>query len=105
MELLKIIKKVDDSINSLLENDNWLIRHDLSGLCISHKLAEYLQTKFPEYNVDCEYNGNIDQEGGKKRIVVIKRQWPLQKWCMNKKLTRTGFSTEPSGEPVLVGFA
>ena len=35
----------------------------------------------------------------------IKRSWPLQKWCMNKKLTLTGFSTEPSGEPVLVGFA
>lgn len=74
MELSKIIKKVDVSINSLFENDNWLIRHDLSELCISHKLAEYLQTKFPDYNVDCEYNGNIDQEGGRKRIVVIKRQ-------------------------------
>tara|TARA_E500000318_G_scaffold111475_2_gene130220 strand:- start:454 stop:939 length:486 start_codon:yes stop_codon:yes gene_type:complete len=51
-----------------------LIENDLSEQCITHKLAEHLQKNFPKYNVDCEYNGNIDSEGGKKRIVAVKQQ-------------------------------
>lgn len=74
METSKIIEKVDSSINILFENDKWLIENDLSEQSISHKLGEYLQHNFPELNVDCEYNGNIDEESGRKRITVIKRE-------------------------------
>ena len=74
MEASKIKEKVLASINTLFENDKWLIENDLSEQSISHKLGEYLQTNFSEFNVDCEYNGNIDQESGRKRITVIKQE-------------------------------
>lgn len=74
METSKIIEKVNVSINKLFENDKWLIENDLSEQSISHKLGEYLQTNFMEFNVDCEYNGNIDEERGRKRITIIKRE-------------------------------
>lgn len=74
MEPREIIFRIKRGLNKLFENDSWLIKHDLSEQCISHKLAEYIQFEFSQYNVDCEYNGNIDNEGGRKRIIVIKEQ-------------------------------
>ncbi|PIB27892.1 hypothetical protein [Maribacter sp. 4G9] len=73
MEISDILKIFNKSLTSLFKYDKWLIENDLSEQCITHKLAEHLQRNFLGYNVDCEYNGNIDSEGGKKRIVAVKR--------------------------------
>ena len=32
------------------------MENDVSERSIAHKLAEYLQIQFPDWNVDCEYN-------------------------------------------------
>jgi len=76
------IKRLHESMKLLITEDFHLIEHDLSEQSISHKLAEKLQWLFPKYNVDCEYNGNVFEDNGKKRITILKNE------LRNKKLLR-----------------
>lgn len=77
----EIILKVKKSIQKLLEKDAWLLKHDINERSITHKLAEYLQILFCDYNVDCEYNGNIDDESGRKKIDALSSQ--LKDYCVD----------------------
>lgn len=52
----KIKKKVKGAIGVLLKNDSFLLERGVNERSISHKLAEYLQAEFPDWDVDCEYN-------------------------------------------------
>jgi hypothetical protein len=55
-EFKEIGKKVIFAIDIFFKNDSLLLEINASERTISHKLAEYLQTQFPEWHVDCEYN-------------------------------------------------
>ncbi len=57
---LEVKEKVEIALGMLLKNDAFLLEHDVNERSISHKLAEYLQQLFPDYNVDCEYNWQVD---------------------------------------------
>ncbi len=70
----QIEQKVNRAIKFLLKNDLVLLQHDVNERSISHKLAEYLQTEFCEWNVDCEYNRNHDKL---KSLKLPKRKSPL----------------------------
>jgi|SRR5579875_1683852 hypothetical protein len=48
--------RVGQAINMLRTRDGFLLEHRAHERSITHKLAEYLQSEFPDYNVDCEYN-------------------------------------------------
>ena len=74
MENSEIIEKIYIGIKMLFSNDYWLLINDLSEKSITHKLAEYLQILFTDYNVDCEYNGNIKSENGRKMISILKEE-------------------------------
>jgi len=63
---LEIKEKVKIALGMLLENDAFLLEHDVNERSISHKLAEYLQQLFPDYHVDCEYNWQIDDPYNKE---------------------------------------
>ena len=56
-----IKKRVKTAIDLLIFRDSFLLEKNASERSVSHKLAEYLQTLFPSWNVDCEYNLNIDE--------------------------------------------
>lgn len=56
-----INKRVKLAIDLLIVRDSYLLEKKASERSISHKLAEYLQTLFSCWNVDCEYNLNIDE--------------------------------------------
>ncbi len=58
----KINRKVKVAIKILFENDAYLLKKNVHERSISHKLAEYLQTLFPDLNIDCEYNKKGDAE-------------------------------------------
>ncbi len=47
---------VKDSLKKLRRLDKKLLEINVNERTITHKLAEYLQQNFPEFNVDCEYN-------------------------------------------------
>jgi hypothetical protein len=72
-----IIEKIEIAIDELFSNDSWLLEKDLSEKSITHKLAEYIQPLFLDYNVDCEYNGDVGRDNpeedllGRKRIAAL----------------------------------
>ena len=72
-EILEINLK--SCIQELFTKDLLLIANNVSERSITHKLAEYLQHKFPQYNVDCEYNRNLQNGKGRpKSIWLIKER-------------------------------
>ncbi len=52
----EIQRYVEICIGILLKKDLLLLENQAHERAISHKLAEYLQTKFQDLHVDCEYN-------------------------------------------------
>ncbi len=72
------------AIEVIKAKDKWLLEKNINEPSISHKLAETLQMFFPDYNVDCEYDGNIESDIGKKKIFVIKREIVEAKIKLNK---------------------
>lgn len=53
----EVIKnKVESSIKNLMKYDSFLLKEDVNERSITHKLTEYLNQEFEEYDVDCEYN-------------------------------------------------
>jgi hypothetical protein len=52
----KMQEKVHMTLGVLFKNDSFLLEADVHERSIAHKLAEYLQDEFPDWNVDCEYN-------------------------------------------------
>ena len=65
------------SIKILFEKDNFLLKEDVNERSITHKLAEYIQQQFPNWNVDCEYN---------KIGVIIKKLHGIRE-CSNNRST------------------
>jgi hypothetical protein len=49
-------EKATRSVRLVCARDSFLLEHAAHERSITHKLAEYLQLEFPDYNVDCEYN-------------------------------------------------
>ncbi len=60
MDRSEMRKRVVEALLKVGEKDKALLAVSANERSITHKLAEYLQTAFPEYNVDCEYNRDGD---------------------------------------------
>ncbi len=77
------IKMVRDAFQKALEllfaHDGYLIYNDISERSISHKLGCYMQQKFKFFDVDCEYNGNVDAENNKKFITILREMLVMLK--------------------------
>ncbi|MDH8676945.1 hypothetical protein QE109_02235 [Fusibacter bizertensis] len=72
MKLYQIKRRVEIAIEMLRVNDNYLLKNDVNERSITHKLAMYLDQTFgKEYDVDCEYNRNIDDSRNRKMIDII----------------------------------
>jgi hypothetical protein len=76
MDLVRndVKKTLKSYIEKLYRNDGYLIEHDVSERAIAHKLAEYLQSSFKDYNVDCEYNRNIERGPRHTKSISVVRQ-------------------------------
>ena len=59
-DIKEIKQKVCIAIDILFKNDAFLLENNANERSVSHKLAEYLQMQFPDWNVDCEYNRSED---------------------------------------------
>jgi len=55
-----IESKIKSALTSLIECDGYLLKQDANERSISHRLAVYLEPLFFDWNVDCEYNRNLD---------------------------------------------
>lgn len=63
----KVKLEVEASIKEFAREEKELLDIDVNERSISHKLAEYLQREFPDWDVDCEYNRKM---GDKKTLNV-----------------------------------
>jgi len=48
------------ALATLLERDSYLLLMNVNERSISHRLAIYLESQFPGWDIDCEYNRNHD---------------------------------------------
>jgi len=78
-EFREICQKVNVAIGILLKNDAVLLINDVNERSITHKLAEYLQLQFPDWDVDCEYNRKGDAtktiDGNMEECAEHKKQY------------------------------
>lgn len=56
MEYREVEERLEQAIQSFLEQDRYLLENDLSERCIAARVAYHLQVSFPEFSVDVEYN-------------------------------------------------
>jgi hypothetical protein len=68
MQYGEIQKKLKDAINQFVKNDYFLLEYAVREEAISHRIAVYLESLFTGYHVDCEYDGDLDSETGRKRV-------------------------------------
>jgi hypothetical protein len=52
--------KVNLSIEEFIDKEHYLLENNLNERAITARLMLYLQKNFPEYDVDCEYNKDIN---------------------------------------------
>ncbi len=57
-------RKVNRGLRALIKNDVYLLENNISERSITHKLAEYYQDIYPLWNVDCEFNKNLELPKG-----------------------------------------
>lgn len=72
MEFEVINQKLIEALQQLLTRDRHLLKEDINEPAISHRLAVYLESQFDDFNIDCEYNGNVDADSGRKYINILK---------------------------------
>lgn len=72
MRTLEPRQRIKMALSKLLSKDVYLLKEDINERTIAHKLATYLQENFPQFDVDCEYNGNVRSDDKKKYIEILK---------------------------------
>lgn len=72
MDFDAVKQKLTEALNEVIEKDKHLLKHNLSERSIAHRLALYLTPRFPDFDVDCEYNGNVDANNRRKYILILK---------------------------------
>ncbi|WP_396194989.1 hypothetical protein [Flavobacterium sp.] len=65
--------KLEASLKKLYVKDWYLLKHNCHERSITHKLAEYLQELLPDFDVDCEYNLDIDNNDTKRKKWVSEK--------------------------------
>src|SRR5688572_16675062 len=71
MEFTAINDMLIAAIEQVIAKDSHLLVHDLNERSISHRLAVYLTPMFDDFDVDCEYNGNVDAHNSRKYIHIL----------------------------------
>lgn len=70
LELVK--SKLHEALYALRRNDRYVLEKDGSERSIAHCIATYLAVSFTQYDVDCEYNVNIESGSGRKEIDMLR---------------------------------
>lgn len=65
-------KKIKLGLDFLIVDDKYLLENNLNERTITHKLAEYYQILFRNWDVDCEYNKNLN---GPKKIIIDSKEF------------------------------
>jgi hypothetical protein len=76
MEYGEIRSILINSIDSLMSEDIYLIINNINERSIAHHLAKYLESNIlgMGFNVDCEYNGDINNGRRRKYINLLRKK-------------------------------
>ncbi|MFA7689038.1 MAG: hypothetical protein WCX96_03010 [Bacilli bacterium] len=55
-------ERIEGAVHRLIKEDKDLFEIDVNERTLCHRLALYLECKFKDYNIDCEYNRNGDRD-------------------------------------------
>ena len=94
-----VMKALEYMFEKLRENESEIIANDISERAITHKMGEYLQQFYSDYNVDCEYNRNSVEKREKPKYVDLakdeyERLYPNGRWNRGENDTKD-ISTYP----------
>lgn len=70
----KIRSNIATAMQLVYRNDHFLLANSAHERSITHKLATYIQSLFPEWHVDCEYNRRGLDES--KDIIGLNTTYP-----------------------------
>lgn len=70
MDIKEIISNVKEAVNDLISNEKDVLQRKLFEQNLSHHLAKYLEPLFEKYNVDIEFNGDIDKPNDRKALEI-----------------------------------
>lgn len=70
MNLNDTKNRFERALRLLLSKDEYLLEKNISERSISHRLALYLTGLFRLFDVDCEYNGDIENESLRKSLDI-----------------------------------
>ena len=72
---MNLRENFEKSLSDFITNEPELLIHNISERSISNKLAKYLELNFVDFNVDTEYNGDIENsESFRKQINISKEE-------------------------------
>ncbi|WP_454045024.1 hypothetical protein [Chryseobacterium sp. Marseille-Q8038] len=74
MNIDLILQNIKDAIDVLLEKEAGNLARGLNELNISTHLAYYLKPYFHDFDVDPEYNGDIDKPNDRKALDIAKNR-------------------------------
>ncbi len=74
MALRVIVESVELAIGQLIENEGRNLRRGLHELNISTHLSFYVKSYFEGYDVDTEYNGDIDKPNDRKALDIARNR-------------------------------
>ena len=74
MEINEILKRLDDSITSVLENEFDILARGLNELNLTGHLTKYLTPHFEELTVDPEYNGDKLKGNDRKALDIARNR-------------------------------
>jgi hypothetical protein len=52
----EVMRRLHSAYDAMITDDLTLFEVDANERSLTHKLAEHLQSEFPDWDVDCEYN-------------------------------------------------
>ncbi len=70
----EILANIDRAIYSLLENDRSILERGLNERILSNRLSDYLRPFFFDYDVDSEYNGDIEKPNDRKALDIARNR-------------------------------
>ena len=74
METVDILVNLESAISMLITNEIDNLRRQLNELNISTHLAFYLKSTFVKYDVDPEYNGDMDKPNDRKALEIARNR-------------------------------
>jgi hypothetical protein len=74
MHINEIIDKLNMGIKNLLEKEPKILKRGLNERLISIELANNLGPLFTDYDINAEYNGDIDKPNDRKALEISKSE-------------------------------